>query len=181
MSGITSRLTANREVITIKTEVFTNPARFHCFPSRFDHRGGRRTPIFEARIVIYGKIKTVVESVFCESSLLIKKPQYPTKGYAPHSGRGVFTTHTFNKQTTSNVPCFLLPHSQPRALRHTSLSVIRHKKSHKVRLSRRLNASASLGAHHPCTPPRPPRARRGAHGPPRSRARWASAVQWAAG
>ena len=45
------------------------------------------------------------------------------------------------------------PHSQPRALRHTSLSVMRHKKSHKVRLSRRLNASTSLGAHHPCTPP----------------------------
>ena len=44
-------------------------------------------------------------------------------------------------------------HSQPRALRHTSLSVMRHKKSHKVRLSRRLNASTSLGAHHPCTPP----------------------------
>ena len=38
MSVITSRLTANLEVITIKTEVFTNPARFHCFPSRFDHR-----------------------------------------------------------------------------------------------------------------------------------------------
>jgi hypothetical protein len=30
---------------------------------------------------------------------------------------------------------------------------MRHKKSHKVRLSRRLNASTSLGAHHPCTPP----------------------------
>jgi hypothetical protein len=38
MMLITSRLTANLEVITIKTEVFTNPARFHCFPSRFDHR-----------------------------------------------------------------------------------------------------------------------------------------------
>ena len=38
MSEITSRLTANLEVFTIKTEVFTNPARFHCFPSRFDHR-----------------------------------------------------------------------------------------------------------------------------------------------
>ena len=38
MSVITSRLTANLEVFTIKTEVFTNPARFHCFPSRFDHR-----------------------------------------------------------------------------------------------------------------------------------------------
>ena len=39
MSVITSILTANLEVFTIKTEVFTNPARFHCFPSRFDHRG----------------------------------------------------------------------------------------------------------------------------------------------
>ena len=39
MTLITSRLTANLEVITIKTEVITNPARFHCFPSRFDHRG----------------------------------------------------------------------------------------------------------------------------------------------
>ena len=38
MTLITSRLTANLEVITIKTEVITNPARFHCFPSRFDHR-----------------------------------------------------------------------------------------------------------------------------------------------
>ena len=37
----------------------------------------------------------------------------------------------------------LSPHSQPRALRHTSLSVMRHKKSHKVRLSRRLNLSPS--------------------------------------
>ena len=51
------------------------------------------------------------------------------------------------------VRVFPPPHSQPRALRHTSLSVMRHKKSHKVRLSRRLNASTSLGAHHPCTPP----------------------------
>ena len=49
--------------------------------------------------------------------------------------------------------CLSPPHSQPRALRHTSLSVMRDKKSHKVCLSRRLNASTSLGAHHPCTPP----------------------------
>ena len=147
--------------------------------------GGRRTPIFEARIVIYGKIKTVVESVFCESSLLIKKPQYPTKGYAPHSGRGVFTTHTFNKQTTSNVPCFLLPHSQPRALRHTSLSVIRHKKSHKVRLSRRLNGQRlhkqPVGAHHPCTPPTTSGSSGRARPVTIASQVWASAVQWAAG
>ena len=26
--------------------------------------------------------------VICESSLLRNKPQYPTKGHAPHSGRG---------------------------------------------------------------------------------------------
>ena len=67
------------------------------------------------------------------------------------------------------------PHSQPRALRHVTIS----------RTSPFLKSACHEGLTPPqagvlTTPPparhRPPRARRGAHGPSRSRARWASAV-----
>ena len=49
MSVITSRLTTNLEVIKIKTEVITNPARIHCFPSRFDHRANRAGTVIDDR------------------------------------------------------------------------------------------------------------------------------------
>ena len=51
-------------------------------------------------------------------------------------------------------PCYL-PSTHNQGPYDTSLAVIRHKKPLKVRLSRRLNASARRGSPHPssCTPP----------------------------
>ena len=61
MTVITSILTANLEVITIKTEVITNPARFHCFPSRFDHRA---TDIVVLLLDVDFKLKSATEADF---------------------------------------------------------------------------------------------------------------------